>query len=197
MAKALIVVDVQNDFCEGGSLPVTGGNEVARRILTFIVARDKEYEQIVFTLDWHKDPGQHWVSVNQEPNYVDIWPVHCKAETEGARLNPVFLDKLPSRTVYFQKGQQAAAYSGFEGTHWATGTPLLEWLRLKGIDKLDICGIATDYCVAATVLDALDNKFEVHVLTDLIAAVDPQKTGPDAIHKMVDNGAKLVESAGA
>jgi nicotinamidase/pyrazinamidase len=196
MGRALIVVDEQNDFCEGGSLAVAGGNEVCIRTNSYIQARGSEYDQIVFTQDWHIDPGNHWVSkFHPEPNYHDIWPVHCEADTLGADLNPA-LDP-PGSAVFFRKGQYRAAYSGFEAKHTVSDLSLLDWLRLKDINAVDVCGLATDYCVRATVVDALIANLKVRLLTDLIAAVDPTKTGPTAIDVMVRDGVELIESSSA
>ncbi|WP_229795212.1 isochorismatase family protein, partial [Saccharothrix coeruleofusca] len=124
MTKALIVVDVQNDFCEGGSLAVTGGAAVAAAISSHV--RDNAYDHVVATRDYHVDPGPHF---SAEPDYVDSWPVHCVAGTAGASFHPE-LDVTAVEAV-FSKGERAAAYSGFEGAS-GSGEPLAEWLRARG-----------------------------------------------------------------
>ncbi|MCY7394817.1 MAG: isochorismatase family protein, partial [Nocardioides sp.] len=147
MTSALIVVDVQNDFCEGGALPVTGGNRVAEQVAE-LLRGDPGYTHVVATRDHHVDPGPHWSS---EPDYVDSWPVHCEVGTEGEHFHPA-LD--PDRfEAVFLKGEHAAAYSGFEGS--AAGETLTGWLRARGVDRVDVCGLATDHCVRATALDAV------------------------------------------
>ena len=166
MTSALIVVDVQNDFCEGGSLAVAGGADVAQRIAELIGA-DHGYDQVVATRDHHVDPGDHFA---EQPDFVDSWPAHCVAHTEGAQHHPS-LDRAAFAAI-FDKGEYAAAYSGFEGTS-ADGVPLADWLRDRGVDRVDVCGIATDYCVKATALDAAHNGFATTLLLDLTAAVNP------------------------
>ena len=169
MARALIVVDVQNDFCEGGSLAVAGGAEVAQRIAD-LIGSDHSYDEVVATRDHHVDPGDHFA---ERPDFVDSWPAHCVAHTEGAQHHPS-LAAAPFAAI-FDKGEYAAAYSGFEGTS-AAGEPLAVWLRSRGVDQVDVCGLATDYCVKATALDAARNGFVTAVLLDLTAAVDPANT---------------------
>ena len=176
MSRALIVVDVQNDFCEGGSLPVAGGAEVAHRISTLLhhrTARDPEspeYAAAVATQDHHIDPGDHF---SRDPDFVDSWPRHCVVGTDGVAFHPN-LDPQPFDSI-FLKGEYAAAYSGFEGrNHDDVG--LADWLRGHGITEVDICGIATDHCVRATSLDAVKEGFRVRVLGDLCAGVAPETT---------------------
>jgi len=164
--RALIVVDVQNDFCEGGSLAVSGGAAVARGISTRL-AGDHGYAQVVATKDFHVDPGAHF---SEHPDYAQTWPRHCVAGTAGSDFHPD-LDTSAVAEV-FRKGAHAAAYSGFEGTD-KDGTPLADWLRRRGIDAVDVVGIATDYCVRATALDAARHGFATRVLLDLTASVAP------------------------
>jgi nicotinamidase/pyrazinamidase len=168
--KALVIVDVQQDFCEGGSLAVTGGVAVAERITEFLSAHAKDYEAVVATRDHHVDPGDHFAA---DPDFRDTWPVHCVAGTPGADLHPALVtDRIDA---VFDKGESAAAYSGFEG-RTADGTPLARWLHTRGIQRLDIAGIATDYCVLATALDAVRAGFETSVIEDLTAGVAPAST---------------------
>ncbi len=168
MARALIVVDVQNDFCEGGSLAVAGGAEVATRI-SRLLAGDHGYDFVVATRDHHIDPGAHF---SEHPDFVDSWPPHCVAGTPGADFHP----NLAFRDFdgVFDKGEYKAAYSGFEGAdHSAGDIGLAEFLRTRGVSDVDIVGIATDHCVRATAMDALREGFDVSVLVDLTAAVTP------------------------
>ena len=163
MAKALIVVDVQKDFCEGGSLAVTGGNAVAEKVREYVLQGGKGgADYVVATRDYHVDPGAHFVE----------WPVHCEVGTEGADFHPAVAD-LPF-DAEFRKGEHAAAYSGFEGVDAAgSGRSLENWLRERGVTEVDVCGLATDYCVAATAKDAEELGFATQVLLDLSAAVNP------------------------
>jgi nicotinamidase/pyrazinamidase len=163
MGKALIVVDVQNDFCEGGSLPVTGGAAVAAAISAHVASGT--YDQIVATRDYHTDPGRHF---SEQPDFADTWPVHCVRGTPGASFHPE-LDVAPVAAV-FSKGERAAAYSGFEGVS-ADGTRLADWLREHGVEQVDVAGIATDHCVRATALDAARAGLRTVVLLDLTAGV--------------------------
>ncbi|MEV6561273.1 isochorismatase family protein [Nocardia sp. NPDC051756] len=168
MTRALIVVDVQNDFCEGGSLAVAGGAAVASRISEHIAASD--YGAIVATRDYHIDPGDHF---STQPDYVDSWPPHCRVGTPGAEFHPN-LDTSPVQEI-FSKGAYSAAYSGFEGAA-EDGTTLADWLRGHGIEAVDVVGIATDHCVRATALDARIEGFDTRVLLDLTAGVGGDTT---------------------
>ena len=167
--RALIIVDVQNDFCEGGSLAVAGGAAVARAISERLAA-DHEYAHVVATKDFHVDPGAHF---SDHPDYAASWPSHCVVGTTGADFHPN-LDTGSVEAV-FLKGRHAAAYSGFEGADEA-GTPLADWLRARDVDEVDVVGIATDYCVHATAADAARTGFATRVLLDLTAGVAPEST---------------------
>ncbi|WP_299557519.1 isochorismatase family protein [uncultured Mycolicibacterium sp.] len=167
--RALVIVDVQNDFCEGGSLAVTGGAAVAARIAE-LVAGDPGYDHIVATKDYHIDPGEHF---SDDPDYRVSWPPHCVAGTPGAEFHPAFGGRGVETT--FLKGRYSAAYSGFEGVD-ESGTGLADWLRTHDVDAVDVVGIATDYCVRATALDAAQAGFRTRVLRDLTAGVAPETT---------------------
>jgi nicotinamidase/pyrazinamidase len=167
MTRALLVVDVQNDFCEGGSLAVTGGAAVAAAITEHV--RSAGYDHVVATRDHHHDPGDHFA---EEPDYLETWPAHCVAGTEGVELHPS-LHREPIEAV-FDKGHHTAAYSGFEGR--ADGVPLADWLRERGVDAVDVVGIATDHCVRATALDAVAAGFATRVLLHLTAGVAESST---------------------
>jgi nicotinamidase/pyrazinamidase len=184
MARALLVVDVQNDFCEGGSLAVAGGATVARTISDRLDLGD--YDHAVATRDHHVDPGGHF---SPTPDYVDSWPAHCVAGTAGAELHPD-LDRTNLERV-FDKGEYGAAYSGFEGIADADGRPLLDWLRAHHIDVVEIAGIATDHCVRATALDARSHGFTTHVRLDLTAGV-ARATVERALEQMRTAGVELV-----
>jgi nicotinamidase/pyrazinamidase len=176
MARALIVVDVQNDFCEGGSLPVDGGARVASEISDLLhhwTRKDPKappYDVVVATKDHHVDPGDHW---SRDPDFVDSWPVHCQVGTDGEAFHPN-LDPQPFDAI-FLKGDHAAAYSGFEG-RTSDGVELAQWLKAHHVERVDVCGIATDHCVRATALDARAKGFGTRVLTTLCAGVAPETT---------------------
>src|SRR5436190_14951316 len=163
--RALIVVDVQNDFCEGGSLAVTGGSAVAAAISAYLAAEGGSYAHVVASRDRHIDPGDHF---SDHPDFARSWPPHCVAGTAGAEFHPAF-DTQRVEEV-FDKGAWAAAYSGFEGIS-SDGVPLADWLRAVGVDEIDIAGIATDHCVRATSVDAVREGFATRVLLDLTAGV--------------------------
>ncbi len=168
--RALIVVDVQNDFCEGGSLAVQGGAAVAAGISSFLAKPDHGYAHVVATTDYHIDPGSHF---SDDPDYWQSWPVHCVAGSSGAAFHPAF--DTSSVEAVFRKGAHAAAYSGFEGVD-EQGTPLADWLREHDIDAVDVVGIATDYCVRATAADAVAAGLRTRVLLGLTVGVDPRTT---------------------
>jgi len=179
MTKALIVVDVQNDFCEGGSLAVNGGAAVAAAISQHIAT--SAYDHVVATRDYHVDPGSHF---SLTPDFIDSWPVHCVAGTPGASFHPE-LDVARVEQV-FSKGRFAAAYSGFEAENDLAG-----WLTDKGVTDVDVVGIATDHCVRATALDAQRNGFRTTVLVDLTAAVSPT-TRDAAVEELLAAGVGVV-----
>jgi nicotinamidase/pyrazinamidase len=172
-ATALIVVDVQRDFCEGGSLPVRGGAAVASGVTSLLARQEGHYDLIVASRDWHIDPGDHFAPAGTEPDFATSWPRHCVAGSEGARWHPELV--LPDAAVVVSKGQNGAAYSGFDG-HDESGATLTDRLRAAGVTAVDVVGIATSYCVRATALDAAREGFTTRVLTNLVADVDPAAT---------------------
>jgi nicotinamidase/pyrazinamidase len=186
MTRALIIVDVQNDFCEGGSLAVSGGAAVAAAVSTAVAANGGSagrWSHVVATQDHHIDPGAHF---GDPPDFVDSWPVHCVVGTAGQNFHPnLDTDRIEA---VFTKGDHAAAYSGFEGH--AGGVSLAAWLRMRGVDAVDLVGIATDHCVRATALDAIREGFETTVLLDMTAGVT-QATVNDALTSMVAAGVIL------
>lgn len=203
MSRALIIVDVQNDFCEGGALAVPGGASLAGEISEYVDAHHGQFDHVVATQDWHIDPGAHF---SEEPDLVDSWPRHCVAGTRGAELHP---DLDPEHIqAYFRKGQFAAAYSGFEGllapeddvptgdrqpgampvsgagAEDAVGSfagsdfavsedaiGLDDWLQSHDVEDIVVVGIATDYCVKATALDAVQAGYSVTVLRGLTVGI--------------------------
>jgi nicotinamidase/pyrazinamidase len=191
VTRALLVVDVQNDFCEGGSLPVAGGADVALRIGRLLHDRQqaepsqRHWDVVVATRDHHVDPGGHF---SDDPDFVDRWPPHCRAGTEGASFHP-HLDPQQFAAV-FDKGEREAAYSGFEGLD-RDGRPLDQWLRDHRVSHVDVVGLATDHCVLATALDAVRAGYATTVLLDLTAGVLPQTT-ESALADMQAAGVTLV-----
>jgi nicotinamidase/pyrazinamidase len=183
MSRALIVVDVQNDFCEGGSLAVSGGAAVAAAITRHLRTAGGDYAHVVATRDHHVDPGTHFA---EQPDFLETWPAHCVAGTDGVELHEA-LDRGPLEAV-FDKGGYAAAYSGFEGR--ADGVPLADWLRSREVDAVDVVGIATDHCVRATALDAVGKGFATRVLLQLTAGV-ADGTTDTAIHELQTAGVEL------
>ncbi|CAH0209476.1 MULTISPECIES: isochorismatase family protein [unclassified Arthrobacter] len=200
MSRALIIVDVQNDFCEGGALPVPGGANLAGEISEYVDAHHGQFDHVVATQDWHIEPGAHF---SEEPDFVDSWPPHCVAGTRGADLHP---DLDPEHIqAYFRKGQFAAAYSGFEGllapeddvptgdrkpgampvsgtgtdtdealSPFAVGDDAIgldDWLQSHDVEDIVVVGIATDYCVKATALDAVQAGYSVTVLRGLTVGI--------------------------
>ena len=182
MTKALIVVDVQNDFCEGGSLAVAGGAQVAADVAELLAT--KAYATVAATRDHHIDPGSHF---SDDPDFVNSWPPHCVVGTSGEEFHPPLEPALFDEIFY--KGEYAAAYSGFEGAS-ADGVRLADWLRAAGVEAVDVCGIATDHCVRATALDAAREGFAVRVLEGLTAAVSPDNL-PDVHREWADAGVAI------
>jgi len=183
--RALIIVDVQNDFCAGGSLAVTGGAELGFAINDYLVGQPG-YQHVVATKDRHIDPGDHF---SDHPDFSTSWPPHCIAGSAGAEFHPD-LDISPIEAVFY-KGAHGAAYSGFEGVD-DSGTPLLDWLRQRRVDEVDLVGIATDQCVRLTAEDAVRARLTTRVLVDLTAAVSPSSAAA-ALAEMRSAGVELVE----
>jgi nicotinamidase/pyrazinamidase len=170
--RALLVIDVQRDFCEGGSLAIDGGATVAERISEWIARTP--YDVVVAARDWHIDPGIHWA---EEPDWVDSFPVHCEADTPGAEFHPALWSQADFGAAVervFAKGRYTPSFSGFEGID-DDGAATGDWLRARGVDQLDIVGLAFSGCVKATVESAVGEGFSVRVFTDLCA--DPPGFG--------------------
>ncbi|MFC8923205.1 isochorismatase family protein [Cellulosimicrobium sp. NPDC057127] len=188
--RALIVVDVQPTFCEGGELGVEGGNAVAERIADFARGHRDRYDVVVTTQDWHVDPGDHW---SPSPDFVDTWPPHGIAGTPNAELHPALADLAPD--VSLKKGEFEAAYSGFEGVD-TQGRALADVLRDAGVAEVDVVGLAESHCVRATALDAHSLGLTTRVLTDLTAPVTPE-LGEQARTELRAAGVDLVSSEDA
>lgn len=191
--RGLLIVDVQNDFCEGGSLGVDGGAAVAQGISDFLKEHSSDYAVILASRDWHdadSENGGHFAVPGEEPDFVTTWPVHCVQGTTGADYHPL-LDTTYV-THHLKKGQGIPAYSLFEGT-LENGVRAIDLLREHGVEELDIAGIATDYCVRASALDALEAGFKVRVLEDLVAAVS-HDSGVRTLREMESQGAVRVHS---
>jgi nicotinamidase/pyrazinamidase len=170
--RAIVVVDCQNDFCEGGSLAVAGGADTAAAIARWLLFKDNDDSLVLATFDHHIDPGSHFAD---HPDFVDTWPAHCVAGSEGAALhrNLAAVEHLIHER--FLKGQYAAAYSGFEGLSVTDGKRLSDYLRAYDVTSIDVVGIATDYCVAATCRSALDEGLDVRLLSSLCVPVDRER----------------------
>ncbi len=193
MARALLVVDVQNDFCEGGSLAVAGGSAVAAGISSYVAAHPDRYAMVVASQDWHHandTNGGHFAGPAGDPDFVTTWPVHCVSGTSGAdyheSLNPAAI------THHVRKGQGKPAFSMFEGVD-RDGVPTPELLQAKDIEAVDVVGIASDYCCLQTAVDALRAGLSVRVLTDLQAGVAEVSTGL-AYEKLASLGATVTTS---
>lgn len=206
MARALLIVDVQPTFCEGGELPVSGGNMVAARIANYVRAHGDEYQYIATTQDWHIQPGNHW---SDDPDYVDTWPIHGAAGSTNAQLHPAIAQiPLVANAHHFRKGQYSAAYSGFEGVEEQSegiatpesvrsalreGHTLEAGLRGAGITEIDIVGLAQSHCVKETALDAAKLGFHVRIFSDMTVPVS-EETGCAASRQLADRGIPEVSS---
>jgi nicotinamidase/pyrazinamidase len=174
--RALLIVDVQNDFCEGGSLAVAGGAEVARKISEFLASNSSSYDLIVASRDWHDSASSnegHFAVDGAEPDFVSSWPPHCVANTFGAEYHPNLDQSFIG--VHVRKGMGHASYSAFEGLS-AEGQTLEQVLSAAGITQIDVVGIATDYCVLASSLDAAGAGLEVTVLLEMCAGISETST---------------------
>jgi len=190
MRRALIVVDVQPTFCEGGALAVAGGNAIAQAVADHISRRGQDYELIVTTQDWHIDPGAHFASEGEEPDFVDTWPPHGIAGTAEAELHPALADVRIDASV--KKGQYSPGYSGFDGVDEAE-RDLEELLRQAGITSVDVVGLVESHCVKETSVDAVERGFEARVLQDLTIPVSEEQ-GEAARQVMSAAGVRLTTS---
>lgn len=201
MRTALLIVDIQNDFCEGGSLAVEGGAAVAAQVSEYLEDHHGDYVAVAATQDWHVDPGEHF---SDTPDFVTSWPVHCVAETAGADTHPDLDTEYV--TEYFRKGAYDAAYSGFEGLSAPdVDVPMGEseedsdeervslddWLQERGVEAVDVVGLALDHCVLATAKDAVEAGYETRVLLPLTAPVAAE-SGERAVEELEAAGAEVV-----
>jgi nicotinamidase/pyrazinamidase len=192
--RALFIIDVQNDFTEGGALGVAGGAAVAEGITEYLRAHPDAYDLVIASRDWHdadNDNGGHFAAASEAPDFVTTWPRHCVAGTTGAAYHPALDTSLID--VHVRKGQGVPAYSIFEGIT-DDGEDLIDLLDEKGVDVVHVAGIATDYCVLASARDALDAGREVAVLTDLVAGVSPESSRA-ALGELAAAGAELLATS--
>ena len=192
MSRALFIIDVQNDFTEGGALGVDGGAAVAAGITNLLAQHPDRYDHVFASRDWHdadSDNGGHF-ALGAEPDFVATWPVHCVADTPGAEYHPAL--NTDAVTVHVRKGQGSPAYSIFEG-RTDDGSTVADKLDELGVIDIDVVGIATDHCVRASALDALEHGRGVRVLTDLVAGVG-KESSTAALAELGHAGAEIVES---
>lgn len=190
MARALLIIDVQIDFCEGGALACKGGAAVATAITRHIAENRSHYDHVIASRDWHTPNSQnsgHFPAAGEEPDYVNTWPPHCIAGDVGAKYHENLDVSLID--LHIKKGQDSNGYSIFDGVD-DSGRDFQDLVQELGIDNVDVVGIATDYCIRASSLDAIANGLEVRVITSLTAGVDTKSTGV-AIDEMVDAGVEV------
>ncbi|GEK87179.1 isochorismatase family protein [Microbacterium aerolatum] len=193
MSRALLIVDVQNDFTEGGALAVIGGDAVASAVSEFLAAHAAEYDVIVASRDWHDADGDNGGHFAEKPDFRGTWPVHCVAGTPGAEYDPLLA--TDAVTHHVRKGQGVPAYSMFEGVA-EDGVTVAAVLSEHGVLMADVVGLATDHCVRASALDAVAHGVHVRVITDLVAGVAVD-TSERALAELAHAGAELIESAQA
>ncbi|GAA4175279.1 isochorismatase family protein [Gryllotalpicola koreensis] len=191
MSRALLIVDVQNDFTEGGSLAVAGGAAVAAGVTQLLAEHGDAYDLVIASRDWHDGDNDNGGHISDHPDYVDTWPSHCISGTPGAEYHPALAsDRID---VHIKKGQGKPAYSAFEGAD-DFGKGISEVLQAHGITELDVVGIATDHCVRASALDAVADGERVRVLTDLIAGV-ADASSRAALDELAAAGVELTTSS--
>jgi len=186
LKKALLIVDVQNDFCPAGKLAVPQGDKIVPVLNKYIKIFSQKKLPMFFSRDWHPQKTSHF------KKFGGIWPVHCVQNTKGAEFHPKL--KIPKEAIIISKGMdpQKDSYSAFDGED-RYGQSLHNILMILGIKELYIGGLATDYCVKATVLEALKRGFKVKLLLDAIKGVDIKpKDSLKAIEEMKQKGAVLV-----
>jgi nicotinamidase/pyrazinamidase len=192
MSRALLIVDVQNDFTEGGALAVAGGDAVASGVSDHLAAHEGQYAVIIASRDWHDPDGDNGGHFSATPDYVDSWPAHCVAGSEGAAYDPMLV--TDAITHHVRKGQGVPAYSMFEGTA-EDGSTVGEILSAHGVTDADVVGIATDHCVRASALDAIAHGVHVRILTDLVTGVGADSSEA-ALAELAHAGAELAASRG-
>jgi len=193
MSRALLIVDVQNDFTEDGALAVAGGDAVAAAVTAFLAAHSVDYDVIIASRDWHDAGGDNGGHFAEMPDFIDSWPVHCVAGSEGAEYDPLLV--TDAVTHHVRKGQGKPAYSMFEG-QTEIGETVGAILTAAGALSADVVGLATDHCVRATALDAIAHGVRVRIFTDLVAGV-ALRSSEAALAELVHAGAELAESTEA
>ena len=188
MGTALFIIDVQNDFTEGGALGVEGGAAVAAAITAFVAEHRADYDHIVASRDWHDGDNDNGGHFSATPDFVDTWPPHCVSGTDGAQYHPALDTSVVD--IHVRKGQGRPAYSIFEGTT-DDGAPFAQTLTERGIDAVDIVGIATDYCVRESALDAVHAGLRTRVLATLTAGVAAQ-TSQSALTELAAENVEVV-----
>lgn len=191
MTKALFIVDVQNDFCEGGSLAVNGGAAVAAGITKLLETSGSNYDYVIASRDWHdgdNDNGGHFAHAGEAPDFVNSWPVHCVSGTHGAEYHPNL--NQAAIDYHIEKGQGRPSYSLFEGAT-RDGRTVPELLSQLGINEVEVTGLATDYCVLASALEAKKAGMKVSVIGHLVAGVAPE-TSAAAISKLQSAGCEII-----
>lgn len=194
MSRALFVIDVQNDFCEGGALACQGGAQVASSITKYLQGNKSNYDKVIASRDWHTPDsanGGHFPAAGIEPDYVNTWPLHCIAGTPGADYHPNLDSSLVD--IHIKKGQDQPGYSIFDGVT-ESGEKIQDLISRLGITEVDVVGIATDYCVRASALDAKHFGLDVRVITSLTAGVSAASTEA-AIDELVDAGVRVSATA--
>lgn len=193
MSRAFLIVDVQNDFTEGGALAVGGGDAVASAVSAFLESHADEYDVIIASRDWHDAEGDNGGHFAAQPDFVDSWPVHCVAGTEGAAYDPLLVTEAITHHVH--KGRGEPAYSMFEGAT-ESGETVGDVFTAAGVSSADVVGLATDHCVRASALDAISHGVRVRIFTDLIAGVGAESS-ERALVELAHAGAVLAESGEA
>ena len=187
MANALLVIDVQNDFCEGGALAVTGGNKVAAGISEFLASSGGEFDFVIASRDWHDADSTNGGHFSEAPDFVNSWPVHCVAETFGAEYNAGF--DTSKVDFHIRKGQGKPSYSIFEGTS-ESGLSFEQLIEDLDVKSVTVVGLATDYCVLQSSLDSKNRGLDVRILKDLVAGVGIESTQA-ALRELVAAGCEI------
>lgn len=189
MTNALIIVDVQKDFVEGGSLAVEGGQQVADNLFNVVVPVFEKLDMLVlYTKDWHNPNSDNGGHISETPDYIDSWPAHCVAGTDGADFAQNF---DPESDHIFYKGMGKPSYSGVEAIN-PHSVGLVDALKYFDIETVDVIGIAFDYCVKATALDLKKAGFKVNVIRDFTASVHPENDD-ETIHELISAGVTVYD----
>lgn len=199
--KALIVVDIQNDFCPGGALAVKDGDKIIPLVNKLM--QDPQYDYIVATQDWHPVEHKSFASNNPGAKVGELgslnglpqvmWPNHCVQDTKGARFNPELYSQLFDKVFPKGENKEVDSYSGFFDNDKQSSTGLGEWLKLHGISEVHVVGLALDYCVKATALDAHSLGFKTSVILDATRSVNlAPKDGEKAVEELKSAGVDVL-----